>query len=399
MKNPARVVPEPSGPLFVLQKAVTVLFLLFVFLLGVKGLGDGFKFLGEDLLQAFFTATENPFIGLMIGILGTTLVQSSSVSTSMIVALVAAPENPLPVANAVPMIMGTNIGTTVTNTAVSLAHMGRREEFRRAFAVATCHDFFNFIIVAVLLPLELMTGYLRQTAESLAALVSGFGGVTYSSPLKTSLKVAFQPVVDGSKLLFETPRAQGVLIIILSGVLIVAALLLLVKVMRSAMQSRVEVFITQFLGQSAMLSILVGIIVTVMVQSSSITTSLLVPLAGAGLITLMQAFPITLGREYRHHGDGVVRLHGGFGRKRAIGRGDRPGAFPVQHYRNGHGLSHSRNSPIAAGGGLPLRGFRRPLAQVGRRLRPFLVLRPPGRLCVPRPILEVIRRVLCYRNY
>ncbi len=295
MKNPARFVLEPSSPLLVLQKAVTVLFLLFVFLLGVKGLGDGFKFLGEDLLQAFFTATENPFIGLMIGILGTTLVQSSSVSTSMIVALVAAPENPLPVANAVPMIMGTNIGTTVTNTAVSLAHMGRREEFRRAFAVATCHDFFNFIVVAVLLPLELMTGYLRQTAESLAASVSGFGGVTYSSPLKTSLKVAFQPVVDGSKLLFETPRAQGVLIILLSGVLIVAALLLLVKVMRSAMQSRVEVFITQFLGQSAMLSILVGIIVTIMVQSSSITTSLLVPLAGAGLITLMQAFPITLG--------------------------------------------------------------------------------------------------------
>ena len=293
MTHPARV--APAGPLPVLQKTVTVLFLLFIFLLGVKGLGDGFKLLGNDLLQAFFAATENPFIGLMVGILGTTLVQSSSVSTSMIVGLVAAPENPLPIANAVPMIMGTNIGTTVTNTAVSLAHMGRREEFRRAFSVATCHDFFNFIVVAVLLPLELLTGYLRQTAESLAALVSGFGGVTYSSPLKTSLKVAFQPVVDGSEMLFETPRAQGVLIIILSGVLIVAALLLLVKAMRSAMQSRVEVYITQFLGQNAMLSILVGIIVTIMVQSSSITTSLLVPLAGAGLITLVQAFPITLG--------------------------------------------------------------------------------------------------------
>ena len=293
MTHPARV--ALAGPLPVLQKTVTVLFLLFIFLLGVKGLGDGFKLLGNDLLQAFFAATENPFIGLMVGILGTTLVQSSSVSTSMIVGLVAAPENPLPIANAVPMIMGTNIGTTVTNTAVSLAHMGRREEFRRAFSVATCHDFFNFIVVAVLLPLELLTGYLRQTAESLAALVSGFGGVTYSSPLKTSLKVAFQPVVDGSEMLFETPRAQGVLIIILSGVLIVAALLLLVKAMRSAMQSRVEVYITQFLGQNAMLSILVGIIVTIMVQSSSITTSLLVPLAGAGLITLVQAFPITLG--------------------------------------------------------------------------------------------------------
>jgi sodium-dependent phosphate cotransporter len=65
--------------------------------------------------------------------------------------------------------------------------------------------------------------------------------------------------------------------------------------MRVAMQSRVEAFLDRFLNRSAFLSILVGIVVTVMVQSSSITTSLLVPLAGAGLITLQQAFPITLG--------------------------------------------------------------------------------------------------------
>ena len=82
--------------------------------------------LGRDLLEGFFAATENPFIGLMVGILATTLVQSSSVTTSMIVGLVAAPENPLPLANAVPMVMGANIGTTATNTIVALAHMGRR---------------------------------------------------------------------------------------------------------------------------------------------------------------------------------------------------------------------------------------------------------------------------------
>ena len=114
----------------VLVRVGIVLLLLFVFLLGVKGLGDGFKLLGRDLLDAFFTATENPFVGLIVGVLATTLVQSSSVSTSMIVGLVAAPETPLPLANAVPMIMGANIGTTVTNTIVALAHMGRREEFR-----------------------------------------------------------------------------------------------------------------------------------------------------------------------------------------------------------------------------------------------------------------------------
>ena len=99
-----------------------IVLLLFVFLLGVKGLGEGFELLGGDLLDSFFSATENPFVELIVGVLATTLMQSSSVTTSMVVALVAAPENPLPLANAVPMIMGANIGTTVTSTIVSLGH-------------------------------------------------------------------------------------------------------------------------------------------------------------------------------------------------------------------------------------------------------------------------------------
>ena len=220
-----------SEVLATVQKVLTVVFLLCIFLLGVKGLGDGFKLLGRDLMQGFLSATENPFIGLMVGILATTLVQSSSVTTSMVVGLVAAPENPLPIANAIPMIMGANIGTSVTNTAVSLAHMARRDEFRRAFAVATCHDFFNFITVGILLPLELMTGYLRSTATSLASLLAGTGGYKFDSPLKVGLTVAFQPVIDLSEALFEGQQAQGVVIILISGVFIIGALFSLVKVM------------------------------------------------------------------------------------------------------------------------------------------------------------------------
>lgn len=74
-----------------MARAVSILVLLFVFLVGVKGLGEGFELLGSDLLQTFFQATENPFVGLMIGLLATALMQSSSVTTSMVVALVAAP--------------------------------------------------------------------------------------------------------------------------------------------------------------------------------------------------------------------------------------------------------------------------------------------------------------------
>ena len=169
----------------IFSRAAAALFLLFIFLLGVKGLGDGFKLLGQDVVEGFFRATADPFVGLIVGLLATTLVQSSSVSTAMIVGLVAAPENPLPLSNAVPMIMGANIGTTVTNTIVSLAHMGRREEFEKAFPVAICHDVFNYICVVLLLPLEVYTGFLQKTATTLGTLVQGFSGYQYESPLKT----------------------------------------------------------------------------------------------------------------------------------------------------------------------------------------------------------------------
>jgi len=294
-RPPVSTPPLAEEALHPLFRALLVIALLFVFLVGVNALGDGFKSLGQDVLDSFFAATENPFFGLMVGILATTLVQSSSVTTALIVGLVAAPENALPIANAVPMIMGANIGTTVTNTIVSMAHMGRPDEFRRAFEVATVHDFFNFMAVAVLLPLEMMTGFLRKLATFLASGLTGFGGVQYESPIKGALKATIQPIKRGLAWLFEGEQAQAVALILVAAALIFVALFLLVRVMRSLMRSRVEGYVSVALKQSAMLGIFLGMVVTVMVQSSSITTALLVPLAGAGLITVTQAFPITIG--------------------------------------------------------------------------------------------------------
>lgn len=278
-----------------MARTALVVGLLYFFLVGVNGLGAGFRALGEGVLDAFFSATANPFIGLMVGILGTTLVQSSSVSTSMIVGLVAAPLNPLPVANAVPMIMGANIGTTVTNTIASLAHMGRKEEFRRAFAVATVHDFFNYFAVVVLLPLELLTGLLRRGATILASALGSFGGADYESPLKEAIRLGGAPIEWALGAALPSERAVAIGYIVVSALLIFATLLGIVRVMRSSMQSRVETLVSNALTTSPILALLVGIVATVMVQSSSITTSLLVPLAGAGVITLGQAFPVTVG--------------------------------------------------------------------------------------------------------
>ena len=274
---------------------MTVGVLLFGFLVGVKGLGEGFKLLGGDALDVIFATTANPFMGLVVGILTTTMVQSSSVTTSMIVGLVAAPESPLPLANAVPMIMGANIGTTVTATVVSLAHMGRRDEFERAFPVAVCHDLFNYATVLVLLPIEISTGYLQNMARSLAGMLEGVGGFDYDSPFASAISATLTPVERLAAAALASEQMQGVALIVFAGVMIFTTLFLLVKVMRSLVRTRVELLVTNVLGSSAVLSILIGVVVTVMVQSSSITTSLLVPLGAAGLLRLEQALPITIG--------------------------------------------------------------------------------------------------------
>ena len=286
---------RPSVASALLFRIATVVSLLFIFLLGIKGLGDGFKLFGRDLVEGFFTATENPLVGLIVGLLATTLVQSSSVTTSMIVGLVAAPENPLPLANAVPMVMGANIGTTVTATIVSLAHIGRREEFERAFPVAICHDIFNYMSVLILLPLEIRTGFLRRTAIGLASTLEGLGQFEYESPLRVLLSAGFAPITALAESAIASQGGQAVFLVGISSFCIFLALFLLVRVMRTLVHARVEGIISQALSSSAIFSILVGAIITVMVQSSSITTSVLVPLAAAGLLRLEEAFPITIG--------------------------------------------------------------------------------------------------------
>jgi sodium-dependent phosphate cotransporter len=278
---------------------VMALGLLYVFLVGITCLSSGVKVLGAGIMDSYFGATMNPFAGLLLGLLATTLVQSSSVTTAMIVGVVAAGH--VPVSSAIPMIMGANIGTTVTNTIASLAHSTQSGEFKRAFAAATCHDFFNFLAVFTLLPLELITRYMmgagiiEQAARWAASLTMGAQGATYKSPLKAAFKAGANTVKDGLSLIADNPKLLGTLLAFAGFLIILVSLTAIVKVMRSAVITQVEESIHKFLGSGGPIAMLVGMLVTIMVQSSSITTSILVPLAGAGLITLREVYPMTLG--------------------------------------------------------------------------------------------------------
>jgi len=270
---------------------------LFVFLIGISTLSGGIKGLGKDSIDSFITAASNPFLGLVTGILATTLAQSSSVTTSLIVAMVASGKLPFEIA--IPMIMGANIGTTVTNTIAALAQTGRRTEFRRAFAAATCHDFFNYLVVVVLLPLEIATGFLAKSSGYLNKLLPAIeSSSNYKSPFKIVLKFFVSGIKSGISSFTEDKAIVSVVMIIAGVALIFGALTMIVRVMKSLVLSKAERVINKLLNRGAtggLFSIIVGIVLTISVQSSSITTSLMVPLAGAGLVRIWQVFPVTVG--------------------------------------------------------------------------------------------------------
>ncbi|KAK0135590.1 Sodium-dependent phosphate transport protein 2B [Merluccius polli] len=174
-----------------LGKLLLLIGFLYFFICSLDILSSAFQLVGGKMAGDIFqdnSVLANPLAGLVIGVLVTLLVQSSSTSSSIVVSMVSA--GLLTVQLAVPIIMGTNIGTSVTNTLVAMTQAGDRSTFRRytdffihdmmsvllelelmqgvlsvfctyrAFAGATVHDFFNWLSVLVLLPLEVATGYM-----------------------------------------------------------------------------------------------------------------------------------------------------------------------------------------------------------------------------------------------
>ena len=275
-------------------RALFVLALLYLFLTGVSLLSGGFKELGKDFVDGLFQGVSNPIGGLFVGLLATVLVQSSSVSTSVIVGLVAS--SVIGIDDAVPMIMGANLGTTVTNTLASLGHLRRGDEFKRAFAAATVHDSFNILAVAVLLPVELITGYLSRLAGSVTDLVIGTSGTNFKSPLKEAVKMPAGWVKDLLSELGAHGDLKGALMIVIGLAFIFLALAYITMNMRLLVADRVEAAINRTLGAgSGLVAIVLGMIITISVQSSSITTSVLVPLAAAGVLSLENVYPVTLG--------------------------------------------------------------------------------------------------------
>ena len=158
--------PSNENPIKKAVLTLLVFYCLWVFLLTLGVMGTGFKLLGGKDSAKMFDVADNPISALMIGILATVLVQSSSTTTSIIVSLVGADE--LSVKTAIFMIMGANIGTSVTNTIVAMGHFANKDDLRRGFAAATVHDVFNMLNVLIFLPINWIYPFFEKMTYEMA---------------------------------------------------------------------------------------------------------------------------------------------------------------------------------------------------------------------------------------
>ena len=278
-----------------LWRVLLLFAILYAFLVAIQLMSGSIKLLGKETSTALFDGVTNPFAALAVGVLATVLVQSSSTTTAMIVALVGATDSQLSIETAVPMIMGANIGTTVTNTMVSIGSVRRSQEFKRAFSAATVHDFFNLMCVGLFLPLEMATGFLSKTARFLTGSLDGLGGASYKSPIKTAVKSGFNAIVGVLEDLGLADKGLAITVLVLGIGLTFLCLIQITRVMKQLLAGSLEKSINAALERSGVIGIVIGILMTAAVQSSSITTSLLVPMCASGVLTLRNAFPIMLG--------------------------------------------------------------------------------------------------------
>ena len=325
-----------------------IAFFLYFFLFGLELLGSGAKVMTGCRAGALFGDDTNAIAALMIGILATVLLQSSSTTTSIIVTLVP---DVVSVKQGIFMVMGANIGTSVTNTIVAMGQIGDSDQLERAFAGATVHDMFNFMVVGVLLPVEAATKYLFHLTKALTKDYDREKGEKWEGPVKKAVSpLAARLIIANKKIVegiaagdgscddndgyypiiceggIETAKAcsrvgliacdkdtnqcpvffqhdasakddktSGGVVFILSIFILFTCLAGLVSVLQRlllGMSTRVVYKATDVNGY---LAIALGTGITMVVQSSSITTSTLTPLVGMGALRLEQMYPLTLG--------------------------------------------------------------------------------------------------------
>lgn len=263
---------------------IAVSILLFLLSIELMGLSIG-KMAGE-FTQSISVVTANPFIGLFIGLLSTALLQSSSTTTSITVAAVAS--GAISLQNAIPIVMGANVGTTITSTIISMSYISKQKEFRKAVAAGTAHDFFNILTVILLFPLEAKYGFLEKISAVIASALHSGDASLVDETYKTSsfFEISTEWFVS----------AVGPIISLLLGItLLFVCIKFISKWLYKILIGKTKDQFENAVFKNKYRAFGWGLVITSVAQSSSLTTSLIVPLVATGKVKIKKAFQFILG--------------------------------------------------------------------------------------------------------
>jgi solute carrier family 34 (sodium-dependent phosphate cotransporter) len=243
---------------------------------------------GKNVSGTILLATANPFTGLFIGLLLTAMLQSSSTTTSLVVALVAS--GSITLQSAIPIIMGANVGTTITSTIVALGFINKKKEFKRAVAAGTYHDFFNILTVIILFPLEYYYGFLTFLSENISRLFYTPAVEPIENRI-THFWFGFGPII--TFLLDNIPSA--LVLSVIAVALLFVSILIFRKLISDLLKVRSPEVISRFFFNGLLKSFMWGLLTTAAIRSSTITTSVVVPLVAKKVIKLKLAAPFIMG--------------------------------------------------------------------------------------------------------
>jgi len=262
---------------------------LFVFLISLSLLSSSFRLLSGEVINNIIAAISNPFVGLFIGLLVTATVQKSSMTTALVVVAVAAGK--LSLEHAIPVVIGANIGTTITAMLVSFAHINKKKEFRRATSAAAAHNIFNIFGALVLFPLEVYTHFLTKLSIYVTQLIKPFSKFT-NIGIKGLMDVTVYPASDFFAQLLGN---NGLILLPLSIVLLFLSISSFTLIIKSVLMGERWHRLQNFVFGTPLRALNWGILLTAALQSSSLTTSVTVSLVATRKVSLKNAFPFIMG--------------------------------------------------------------------------------------------------------
>ncbi|PIY07678.1 MAG: phosphate transporter [Flexibacter sp. CG_4_10_14_3_um_filter_32_15] len=267
-----------------LLRIVYAVLIVCLFLVSIDMLMSAFRLFGKGVANSILSVSAHPFVGIFVGLLITAILQSSSTVTAMVVAAVAA--GALTIETATPIIMGANVGTTITSAIVALGHISKKKELRKAFAAASLHDFFNVLTALILFPLEYYTHFLSNLAKFVSELLPFSAKSGRFIPSIISIP---------SNFVVEQLQDYPILILIFAILCLFLAIRLFINLLKEQMIGKQRQQMHKIFFGSIWKSFSWGFITTAAIQSSSVTTSLVVPLVATRKVNIQKAFPFVVG--------------------------------------------------------------------------------------------------------